>query len=169
MIGSPFELPQDDNNPLAAFEEIAQEQEWALEPRANEDHLTFTVKGKESSYTIHMEWQDEFAALIFACVIDTDIDARHRIHAVEVLAHVNESLWLGHFDLSTEGVLPTLRHTMLLRGIPPQVSAELMADLTELAVAECDRFFSTFKMLGSGDIRTRDALSAAVFETVGEA
>ena len=44
-----------------------------------------------------------------------------------------------------------------------------MTDLTDLAVAECDRFHSTFKMLSSGDIRTRDTLSAAVFETIGEA
>lgn len=169
MIGSPFELPQEDNNPITIFEEIVNEQNWTIDPRSNESSLTFTVKGKVAAYTIHMEWQEEFSALLFACVIEMDVAEKHKIHAAEVLAQLNESLWLGHFDFSTEGVLPTFRHTMLLRGIPPQVSAELMADLVDLAVAECDRFHSTFKMLKAGDIRTRDTLSAAVFETIGEA
>ncbi len=169
MIGSPFELPQDENNPLETFQEVAREQGWAIDPRSGSDNLTFTIKGKAASYTVHMEWQDEFAALLFACVMELDVLEKHRGHAAEVLAHINENLWLGHFDLSTEGSMPTFRHTMLLRGIPPVFAAELMADLTDLASAECDRFYPTLKMLSSGDIRTRDALSAAVFETVGEA
>ncbi len=169
MIGSQFELPQEENNPISAFEEIVNEQNWPIDPRSGENSLTFTVKGKVASYTIHMEWQEEFAALLFACVIEMDVNEKHKAHAAEVLAQLNENLWLGHFDLSTDGILPTFRHTMLLRGIPAQISAELMADLTDLATAECDRFHSTFKMLGSGDIRTRDTLSAAVFETIGEA
>ena len=103
MINSPFELPQEDNNPISTFEEIVNEQDWAVDPRSSENSLTFSVKGKVASYTIHMEWQEEFAALLFACVIEMEVAEKHKTHAAEVLARLNESLWLGHFDFLSDG------------------------------------------------------------------
>jgi hypothetical protein len=58
---------------------------------------------------------------------------------------------------------------MLFRMIPSGIAVDIVQDLVEIAVAECNRFYATFQMVQAGDIGLQDNLHAAVFETVGEA
>ena len=89
--------------------------------------------------------------------------------AARTLEHINQNLWLGHFDLSNKSTYPTFRHTMLFRMIPSGIAVDIVQDLIEIAIAECNRFYSTFQMLQKGDVGLQDNLHAATFETVGEA
>jgi hypothetical protein len=89
--------------------------------------------------------------------------------AIEALEKINKNMWLGHFDLSNKDKYPTFRHTLLLRMIPTGIAVDLIADVFEIALAECDRFHTTFQLAKEGDMRLHDDLDAVVFETVGEA
>jgi len=168
MIGSPFEMPHDDNSPLDMMEEAATAKGWTCS-RSDEDFLVIKLPGQKTTYEVSMEWQEEFSALLMSVAIPLEIgEAQYEI-ATRTLEQINTNLWMGHFDLSTKGYLPTFRQTLLFRMIPAGMGVDMVQDVLDIAVAECNRFYTTFQLVQAGDTRLNDNLSAAVFETVGEA
>lgn len=169
MIGSPFELSHEDNNPLDMVEELAQSKEWKF-TRTTDDFMVMTLPSDRGPLEVWLEWQDEFSALLFSCtMVGVEIGDNHHETAARALEQINQNLWLGHFDLSTKGSHPTFRHTMLLRMIPSGIAIDIIHDVIEIAQAESSRFHATFQLVQAGDVRLQDNLSAAIFETIGEA
>ncbi len=170
MMSVPFDLHQhDDSDLLDLIQELAESRKWKC-VREDQTFMTLTVAGQNGiNYDICMEWQDEFASLLFACSLPLEITEKNYEAAARTLEQINQNLWLGHFDLSNKNKYPTFRYTFLFRLIPGSIGVDMVADVVDVAVAECNRFNSTFQMLQSGDVRLQDNLSAAVFETVGEA
>ena len=81
-----------------------------------------------------------------SCALEMKVPANKREQIYALLAMANEKLWLGHFDLWSEENLPVFRHALLLRdGI--SVSSELMEDLVDIAVTECERFYPAFQFV----------------------
>jgi hypothetical protein len=64
--------------------------------------------------------------------------------------------------------MPTFRHTLLLRGSSGATSEQL-ADLVEYAINESERFYPAFQFVIWGGKSPREAVSAAILDTVGEA
>jgi hypothetical protein len=94
---------------------------------------------------------------------------RHRrIPVNELLALVNERLWLGHFDLGSEDCMPTFRHTMPLRGVHG-ASVEQVEDVVDVALNECDRFYPAFHYVVWGGKDPNEAVAAACLDPAGEA
>lgn len=168
MIGSPYELAHDDNNPLDMVEELATAKGWKF-TRTDEDFFVMTLPGQKGPLELWMEWQDEFSALLISCSVPIEIAQGHYEMAARALEQINQNMWLGHFDMSNKASYPTFRHTLLLRMIPSGIAVDTVHDVIEIAVAECDRFHTTFQLVQAGDVRLQDNLSAAVFETIGEA
>ena len=103
-----------------------------------------------------------------SCALEMKVPANKREAIYALLALANEKLWLGHFDLWSDENLPVFRHALLLReGI--SVSGELMEDLVDIAVTECERFYPAFQFVIWGGKPPLEALTAAMLETEGEA
>jgi hypothetical protein len=168
MIGVPFELAHDDDNPLDLVEDLAAAKGWTYS-RYDDIGLNVTLPGQKAKFDVSMEWQEEFSALLIACTIPLEIAPATYEMTVQALEKINQNMWLGHFDLSNKDKYPTFRHTLLLRMIPAGIAIDLIADVFEIAMAECNRFYTTFQLAQAGDVRLHDDLSAAIFETVGEA
>jgi hypothetical protein len=168
MMGAPFELSHDDNNPVSMIEEFVQSKGWTFS-RYDDCLINISMPGQKTKYEVSIEWQEEFSALLVACSLPLEISGASREMAVQALDKINQNLWLGHFDLSNQNKFPTFRHTLLLRMIPTGIAIDLVADILDIAGAECNRFYTTFQLAQAGDIRLHDDLSAAVFETIGEA
>jgi len=169
MISSPFDLSQDfDNNPLDIAEEIARERAWTF-TRTDDDLIIINAPGLKTKYEICMEWQEEFSAVLFACCLPLEIgEAQYEVVA-RTMEKINQNLWMGHFDLSNKGKFPTYRQTLLFRMVPTEVAGDIIEDVIEIALAECNRFYTTLQFAQAGDVRLQDNLTAAVFETIGEA
>lgn len=168
MISAPYELPHDDNNPLDMVEELAEAKGWKF-TRDDNDFLILTMPGFKDSYEVTLEWQEEFSSVLFSCTMNIGITESHYEATMRTLEQVNRNMWMGHFDLSTEGKYPTYRQTLLFRMIPTGLAVDIINDVMEIALAECNRFYTTFQLVAAGDVRLQDNLHAAVFETVGEA
>jgi hypothetical protein len=168
MISVPFELANDNQNPLDLVEELAEHKGWTF-TRIDDEGMNMVITGQKAKYDVAMEWQEEFSSLLIACSLPLPIDAAHYEMTVQALEKINKNIWLGHFDLSNQDKFPTFRHTLLLRMIPAAIAVELIEDVFDIVIAECNRFYSTFERAKEGDIRLHDDLTAAVFETVGEA
>jgi hypothetical protein len=169
MISSlPFELSYNDNNPIDMVEELSEAKGWVFS-RYDDTAINITLPGQKTKLDLSMEWQEEFSALLIACSVPLEITGKNYEMAAQALEKINQNLWLGHFDLSNKGKYPTFRHTLLLRMIPAGIAVDIIADIFEIAMAECNRFYTTFQLAEAGDVRLHDDLNAAVFETVGEA
>lgn len=165
---APYDMPMEDNNPLDLVEDLAEAREWKC-VREDDTFLTLALPGMKEKYEICMEWQEEFSSLLFACSLPIEITDNNYEAAARTLEQINQNMWLGHFDLSNKNKYPTFRYTFLFRMIPCGLAVDIINDVVEVALAECNRFFTTFQLVQAGDVRLMDNLSAAVFETVGEA
>lgn len=168
MIGSPLEVGQEDNNPLDMIEDLVASKGWKFH-REDDEFLMIELQGQKEVFEVCLEWQEEFSALLMTCSLPIKISPAHHEIAVRTLEQINQNLWLGHFDLSGRDGSPALRHTLLMRMIPAGLAVDLVHDLLDLTLAECNRFYTTFQLVQAGDVALQDNISAAVFETVGEA
>jgi hypothetical protein len=154
-------------NPLDILEELVDANEWPFD-RLTEVEMLVEMSGRWCDYRMFVAWQEDLSAVYFACRMDMRVPARKRPEATELLALVNERLWLGHFDLCSEEAAPVFRHTVLLRGLGG-ASVEQLEDLMDIALTECERFYPAFQLILWGGRSPREAMDAAVIDTAGEA
>ena len=126
------------------------------------------IAGRWCDYRILFVWQREMSALHFTCGFEMKVP-RLRRHAVyELLATVNERLWLGHFDLAASDQSPSFRHGVLLRGAST-ASVEQIEDLVDVSLTECERFYPAFQFVVWGGKSAEEAIASAMIDPVGEA
>jgi hypothetical protein len=154
-------------NPLDLVQEIVAANDWTHE-RISEEELSVEASGRWCDYRLEFLWQEEIGLLHFSCALDIKPPKRRRAAVYELLALINEKIWIGHFDLSGEGASPAYRHGVLLRGIPG-LSGEQIEDLLEIALSECERFYPAFHLVLVGGKPAEQAIVAAMIDPVAEA
>ena len=154
-------------NPLDLLEELVCANDWHFD-RASDFELVIEMRGRWCDYHMGFVWHDEVSAVFFSCQLEQRIPDTMRRAVHELLATVNQRLWLGHFDLSSEDAMPLFRHTIPLRGVP-RASVEQLEDLVDTALEECERFYPALQMVLWGGQTPSAALGAALMDTVGEA
>jgi hypothetical protein len=154
-------------NPVDMVEQIVSANDWAFD-RRNDEELAAEVPGQWCNYSLYFAWREDMGAMHFTCAFDMKVPDAKRGPICELLAMVNEKLWLGHFGLWDEDAVPMFRHTSLLRG-GAGLSSEQVEDLVDLAVAECERFYPAFQFVIWGGKSAREAVAASLLETAGEA
>lgn len=154
-------------NPLDVVEEIVSANQWPFD-RQGDEELSVTVAGSWCDYHLGFSFSPFQGGLQLACAYDMRVPVRRRADVYTLLAHVNERVWLGHFDLWSEDAIPMFRHAVLTRGgsLP---SSSQMESLIEIAISECERFYPAFQFVIWGGKTPAEAIAAAMLETVGEA
>ncbi|WP_439814269.1 YbjN domain-containing protein [Zavarzinia sp. CC-PAN008] len=153
-------------NPLEMIEQIVAAHDWPYD-RSSEEDLSVCVAGTWCEYQLNFSWRDDHQALQLSCALDTKVAEPRRNDIYGLLGLINEQLWLGHFCLwAQEGVL-MFRYGLLsgMDGIGPEQCEEMI----DVAISECERFYTAFQFVLWGGKNPKDALAAALFETVGEA
>lgn len=158
---------RDNFNPIDILEELVSANEWRFD-RTTDAEMTIELSGTWCDYRMYFVWQEDLGAIYFSCLFDARVQPAKRPASHELLALINEKLWLGHFDLCSEELVPMFRHTILLRGIG-RVSVEQLEDVVDIAFSECERFFPAFQFVLWGGKTPQEALAAAMLETMGEA
>ena len=154
-------------NPIDLAEEIVRANQWAHD-RASNEELLVEIAGRWSDYRVLFLWQREIAALHFSCSFEMRVPKARRAAVLELLAAINERLWLGHFDLVSDDLSPSFRQGVLLRGAGG-ASVEQLEDLVDVAVTECERFYPAFQLVVWGGKPAEEAIAAAMIEPQGEA
>ena len=154
-------------HPLDLLEEIVGANDWAFD-RASHDELAVEIAGRWCDYRLYFLWQEDIGALHFSCLLENRVPVKKRREVSLLMALLNEKMWLGHFDLSSDDGTPMFRHTLLLRGAG-QVSVEQMEDLVEIALHESERFFPAFQFVIWGGKSAEDAVNCSLLDVAGEA
>ena len=132
------EAEEPTGNPLDIVEQIAIANEWPFH-RQTDDELAAEIGGHWCQYRLWFCWHGELGVMHLSCALEMKVPAAKRNAIYALLAKANEKMWLGHFDLWSEENLPVFRHALLVRdGVG--LSDELLEDLVDIAVTECERF-----------------------------
>lgn len=155
------------SNPLDLVEEIVTSNDWAFD-RTSQEEMVVEIAGRWSDYSLYFVWREEMSVMQFCCACEMRAPSERRAAVNELLAIVNDKLWLGHFGMAFDENLLTFRHAVLLRGARG-ASVEQLEDLVDIALSECDRFYPAFQLVIWGGKSAQDAVLAAMVDPVGEA
>ena len=154
-------------HPLDTVERLAHLNDWSFE-RSGDDEIAVKVEGRWTSYDVAFTWLEEMEALHIGCAFDLKFPARRKQDMMELVALINEHLWIGHFDLWVRDEVVMFRHSLLLAGGAEPNGRQCEA-LLKVAVETSDRYYQAFQFLLWAGKSPADALASAMFETVGEA
>jgi hypothetical protein len=152
---------------LDVVERIASVNDWAFE-RASDDEITILINGRWTDYQVSFTWMGDLEALHLACAFDLKVPDRRCAEVQQLISHVNEQLWIGHFDLWTKDGMVMFRHALVLAG-GVEASGKQCEAVLETALSACERYFPAFQFVLWAGKPAREALDAAMFETSGEA
>ena len=154
-------------NPLDNVERMATTRDWAFD-RSSDDEVTLVVAGKWAEYQVSFTWMSDIEALHLACAFELRVPQGRRNEVVELVAKINEQMWVGHFDLWCNDGLVMFRHALLLTGgiaaSRPQCESALGT-----ALDACERYYQAFQFVVWAGKSATEALEAILFETSGEA
>ena len=152
---------------LDIVEQVVASEQHAYE-RTEDGELHLIAPGSWGEHQIWFAWSDRLETLHVCLSLDATAPERRRGQILELLALMNERMWLGHFDMWAEDSAVVFRHALPLpagaRPAPGQIHAMLTA-----AIEAGERFHPAFNLMIWGGKEPQDAVSAALFETAGEA
>ena len=162
----PYEA-NDDAAPVEMLAQVFEAHGWPCE-HTGDDEISGEIQGSWTTYQVKAVWRPEDRVLQFLCLPEIRVPEDKRAAAYELLALINEQLWLGHFDIWSQGGVLLYRHGLMLGedGLLGLTMAQLAV---EAAISECDRFYPAFQFVLWGDKTPRQALDAALVDAAGEA
>ena len=153
------------SNPIDLIEEVIAGKEWVYDRRCDTE-LAVEAPGSWCDYGMFFAWSEDLAALHFSCALDMRVQPRLMGQIYELIAKLNERLWMGHFAIWVEEGIPMYRHTMRL---PDRADMEQVGELMELAMNECERYYPSFQFVIWGGRTAEEAIQSSLLDTVGEA
>jgi hypothetical protein len=154
-------------NPLDTVEQLAALNHWSFE-RSGDDEISISVEGGWSDYNLSLSWMEELDALHLACAYEIKVPPARRAEVIQLLALVNEQLWMGHFDLwAQEGVVMYRQSLPLPDGAA--LSSAQCAMMIEAAVEAAERYYQAFQFVVWAGKAAAEALEQSLFETAGTA
>lgn len=112
--------------------------------------------------------RDDVPSLGLTLMFDLKTPRLRRPDVQALVCLLNETIWLGHFELSSDDSSLAWRVAVPLIARPDPEPAEVAAILAA-GVEACERFYPAFNFLLWAGKSPEEAAEAALFETVGEA
>lgn len=154
-------------NPIDAIEEMIITQDWPYH-RMGTESIVMEIPSRWGDYRLQFVWQKELKTLQMTCVLDIKLDPGSLPAAYELLSSVNEQVILGHFELSSEDCVIAYRYCFLLSDVR-SLNGEYLEELVEFAFEECERFYPAFQTVLQDGKSTKEAMTLALLDTMGEA
>jgi hypothetical protein len=155
------------DNPLDVVEHMASGNNWPFE-RAGEDEIGIVVTGRWTNYQVSFTWMGDIEALHLACAFDMKVPEARLAEVQQLIAAINEQLWIGHFDVWMQTGAVMFRYALVLAG-GISASGRQCEAVLGTALDSCERYFPAFQFVIWAGKTAREAMDSAMFETAGEA
>jgi hypothetical protein len=155
------------SNPVDMIEFVASNNDWSFE-RSGEDEIAMTVEGRWADYHVSFSWMEEFEALHIASAFDIKVPESRVNEVIRLLSHINGQVLMGHFDLWRNEDVVIFRQSLLLSGGAEPTNQQVEVLLSN-ALETCEAYFQAFQFVVWSGMDAASAMSAVLFETVGEA
>lgn len=153
-------------NPIDSVEDILTANNWVFS-RNGDEELVVEVSGRYNTYRLCFLWQEDMNAMQIFCHFDAPVSPANKDRISDALMSINRNLWMGHFDVAPDTMVPCFRHTSLLRGLSPESGLEQIEDLVTLSLAQCERVQPLFQILTHDNAASPHALTLALMDTAG--
>ncbi len=154
-------------NPIDMVENIFNSRSFELE-RRNANEVVVEVQGKWANMLLFFAWEASMKCLHMSCLIDVENNLADRSKVFELLALVNENLWVGHFSYWSEQNMPVFKHSVFL-NYEEEFFEHKISQMIDIAVNECERVYPVFKVVLTKGMEPKEALYPMMMETVGQA
>ena len=154
-------------NPIDVVEDVIHAKKWTFS-RADDYELVAEISSQWCQYRLYFTWSEEIKAISYTITFDLKFPNNKSKEAQELLALINEKLWIGHFDITSKNGIPAYRHTVLALSENEMLHHQL-EDLVDIAIYECEKYYPAFQLVLFEDISPIKALSVSMFDIIGQA
>lgn len=151
-------LKQDLYNPLDTIEYLFSRDNISCERRKNNE-LVAEVQGKWDNMLIFFAFEEHMRCLHLSCLLNIETATVDRSKMFELLALLNENLWLGHFAYWSEQKMPIFKHSLILQD-EEELFIGKIGKIIELSIMECERVYPIFNAVMRQNISPSQALYA---------
>jgi len=152
-------------NPIDIVENVIHGKKWSFS-RSDDYELVAEITSQWCQYRLYFTWSEQIRAISFTVTFDIKFPQSKYRSAHELLALINEKLWIGHFDITKKNGIPAYRHTVL--SLPEnEMLQHQLEDLVDIAIYECEKYYPAFELVLFDDSLPSNALSVSTFDTIG--
>ena len=143
-------------NPIDDIECLFTKRQHSTERRsANE--VVVQIPGKWDNMLLFFAWEEQMNCLHLSCLINIEPEDVALPSIFELLALLNEDLWVGHFSFWEEAKTPLFRHSLFVDEADVHL-ADKLAQIVNIAITECERAYPIFHAVFKQHISPRRAL-----------
>jgi hypothetical protein len=154
-------------NPIDIVEDVIYGKKWTFS-RSDDYELVAEISSQWCQYRLYFTWSEQIKAISYTITFDLKFPENKIRKAHELLALINEKLWIGHFDITSINGIPAYRHTVLSLPENDMLHHQL-EDLVDIAIYECEKYYPAFQLVLFEDSNPSKALSLSTFDTIGRA
>ena len=154
-------------NPIDIVEDVIYGKKWTFS-RSDDYELVAEISSQWCQYRLYFTWSEQIKAISYTITFDLKFPENKIGKAHELLALINEKLWIGHFDITSMNGIPAYRHTVLSLPENDMLHHQL-EDLVDIAIYECEKYYPAFQLVLFEDSNPSKALSLSTFDTIGRA
>ena len=153
-------------NPIDVVENIFSSRSFELERRSINE-VVVEVQGKWNNMLLFFVFESNMQCMHLSCLMDIETKIEDRSKIFELLALVNEELWVGHFSYWTEQNIPVFKHSVILND-GEDIESKI-SQIIDIAIKECERMYPIFKVVLTKGMDPKQALYPMMMATVGQA
>ncbi len=149
-------IKQDLYNPLDTIENIFCRDNVSFD-RRGDNELVAEVFGKWDNMLVFFAYEEHMRCLHISCLLNIETNSVDRSKMFELLALLNENLWLGHFSYWSEQKMPIFKHSIILQD-EEELFTSKISKIIELSIMECERVYPIFNAVMRQDVHPSEAL-----------
>lgn len=146
------------DNPIDIVENIFQTRSVSFERRGVKE-LVAELEGKWDNMLLFFAWEERLRCLHISCLINMPVTFKDKKNIFELLAGINENLWMGHFSYWNEQNMPVFKHSVILQSKETDFEDKL-DQIIGIAVNECELAYPLFKAVLTQNMPPQKVLGA---------
>ena len=155
------------NNPIDEVENFLNLRSYATERRGSNE-VVVAVQGKWNDMLIFFSFEENMRCLHVSFLINIENQIENKSKIFELLALINDDLWMGHFSYWAEQKMMVYRHSLFCNEKSIHFEGQI-AQIMDIAIKECERMYPVFNVVMTKGMEPTQALYPMMMETVGQA
>ena len=143
-------------NPIDAIEGLFAERQHSTDRRSTNE-VAIQISGKWDNMLLFFAWEEQMNCLHLSCLINLEPENIALPSIFELLALLNEDLWVGYFSFWEEAKAPLFRHSLFIDENDTNLVNKL-SQVVNIAITECERAYPIFHAVFKQNIPPRRAL-----------
>ena len=144
------------HNPIDDIECLFCHNKQSLE-RRSENEIAVEIAGKWDNMLLFFAWEESMKCLHISCLINIEAKDIKPADMFELLALMNEDMWVGCFSYWEEMKMPIFKHSLFIDDSEFNINTKL-SQILNVAITECERAYPIFHAVLKQKIPPRRAL-----------